>query len=86
VVLAEMIGQDETHIILGPPEGLVESLNIPEPFATRLHNILCDRGLLTYKDVARNQKVLQGALQEALNLDVQRIAEAYFKFEKETTV
>ena len=86
MVLAEMIGQDETHIILGPPEGLVESLNIPEPFATRLHNILCDRGLLTYKDVARNQKVLQGALQEALNLDVQRIAEAYFKFEKETTV
>ena len=86
MVLAEMIGQNETHIILGPPEGLVESLNIPEPFATRLHNILCDRGLLTYKDVAKNQKVLQGALQEALNLDVQRIAEAYFKFEKETTV
>lgn len=80
-VLAESIGQDETHIILGPPEGLVEELGLPEPLATRLHNILCDRGLLTYKDVAQNQRVLLGALQEALMIDVQKLAEAYFKFE-----
>ena len=83
VVLVDRSGVEEMHIILGPPEGLVESLGLPEPFATRLHNVLCDRGLLTYKDVATNQKVLLGALQECFNIDVQKLAEAYFKFEKE---
>lgn len=83
VVLADRSGAEEMHIIIGPPEGLVEILELPEPFATRLHNILCERGLLTYKDIAVNQKVLIGALQEALNVDVQRITEAYLKFEKE---
>src|SRR3972149_2245827 len=81
VVWADSSGVEEMHIIIGPPEGLVESLCLPEPFATRLHNILCERGLLNYKDVAKNQKVLLGALQEALELDVQKLAEAYFKFE-----
>lgn len=84
VVLEDRSGAEPMHIILGPPEGLVEELGLPEPFATRLHNILCDRGLLSYKDVATNQKVLLGALQEALMIDVQRLAEAYYKFEKET--
>jgi len=84
VVLVDRSGTEEMHIILGPPEGLVESLDLPEPFATRLHNTLCERGLLTYKDVTGKQKVLLGALQEALNVDVQKLAEAYFKFEKET--
>ena len=84
VVLVDRSGAEEMHIILGPPEGMVESLSLPEPFATRLHNILCDRGLLTYKDVATNQRALLGALQEALSIDVQTLAEAYFQFEKET--
>lgn len=83
VVLVDRSGVEEMHIILGPPEGLVEELGLPEPFATRLHNILCDRELLTYKDVSRQQNKLMGALQEALSIDVQRLAEAYFKFEKE---
>ena len=83
VVLVDRSGTEEMHIILGPPEGLVEELGLPEPFATRLHNILCDREILTYKDVAKRQNQLLGALQEALSVDVQRLAEAYFKFEKE---
>lgn len=83
VVLVDRSGTEEMHIILGPPEGLVESLGLPEPFATRLHNVLCDRGLLTFADVAKNQRVLQGALQEALMIDVQRLAEAYFKIEND---
>ena len=70
-------------IIKGPPEGLVDSLNLPEPFATTLHNILYNRKLLTSKDLARNPNSLMGALQEAMMLDIQKLTEAYFNFEKE---
>ena len=83
-VLIDSSMGDELSIILGPPSGLVDELEFPEPFATRLHNILCDRGLLTYNDIAKNQKSVIGALQEALALDAQRIAEAYLNYEKET--
>ena len=72
-------------IIIGPPEGLVDSLNLPEPFATTLHNILYARGIFTHTDASK-PKILLGALQEALSLDVQRLAEAFLKFEKEEVV
>jgi hypothetical protein len=74
---------DGNHIIVGPPEGLVETLGLTEPFATTLHNILYDRGMFNFTIVARNSKNLVGALQEALNLDVQRLTEAFFNYEKE---
>ena len=67
----------------GPPEGMVDDLGLPEPFATNLHNILYARGLLTYRDVMRNPRNLQGALQEAMNLDVQRLVEGYYKYSQE---
>ena len=38
---------------LGPPEGLVDELGLPEPIATRLHNALYRRGILTYQDATR---------------------------------
>jgi hypothetical protein len=75
----------EAVIPIGPPDGLVDSLNLPEPFATTLHNVLYQRGIFTFADAAR-PRALQGALQEALNLDVQRLAEAFSKFEKEEVV
>lgn len=81
--LYEALQDGDARIIVGPPEGLVDSLNLPEPFATDLHNVLYRRGLFTYKSVTTGHKNLVGALQEALNLDVQRLTEAFFNFEKE---
>lgn len=74
---------EEQRVIVGPPEGLVDELGLPEPFATNLHNILYARGLFCYADVARAKNSLLGALQEALRLDVQKLAEGFFKYEKE---
>jgi hypothetical protein len=67
-------------IVEGPPEGLVDALNLPEPFATKLHNSLYERGLLRYEDIVKHPRELQGALQEALQLDIQRLTEGYFKY------
>lgn len=69
-------------IIIGPPEGLVDHLRLPEPFATNLHNILYRRRIFTYTQASRNG-ALQGALQEALQIDAQRLTEAFSDFEKE---
>ena len=76
-------GADDLIIIIGPPEGLVDSLNIPEPFATNLHNVLHARNLFHYKDVASKPQSLIGALQEALSIDMQRLSEAFFRYEQE---
>lgn len=70
-------------IIIGPPEGLVDDMKLPEPFATSLHNKLYERGLFTYRDVAKDPRQIQGALQEAMLLDVQKLTEAYFKYSQE---
>jgi len=75
---------DELSIVVGPPEGVVDEMGLPEPFATRLHNALCDRGIFTFKDISSNQRAALGALQEALNTDIQKLAEAYLNYEKET--
>jgi len=75
--------QKGAYIIIGPVEGLVDALGLPEPFATRLHNILYERGILKYED-ARKPHVLIGALQEAYNVDAQLILEKFSEFEKET--
>ena len=75
-------GVDGFAIIIGPPEGLTDSLGLPEPFATRLHNILHARGIINYRDACRANAV-QGALQDALSIDVQKLNEAYFRYEQE---
>jgi len=67
-------------IIVGPPDGLLDELHLPEPFGTVLHNILFSRGLFDYKTASRGQ-ALVGALQEALRLDAQRLLEAYYHIE-----
>ena len=78
--------QNGAYVVIGPPDGLMESLGVPEPFATTLHNILFDRKLFTYKDIVANQKIAVGALQEALNIDAQKLVQAYFTFGTETTI
>jgi hypothetical protein len=82
LVLRDGTGND---IIVGPPEGLVDYLKLPEPFATTLHNILYARGLFNSAAVAKDPRVLIGVLQEALSLDVQRLTESYFKYEQEVS-
>lgn len=69
-------------IIIGPPEGLVDTLGLTGEIATRLHNILFDRKLFTYKDISRPGVAL-GALQDALSVDAQKLAEAFAMFETE---
>ncbi len=67
--------------LLGPPD-IVGNLELPEPFATQLHNELLNRNLLRYEDVRQNPKSLQGALQAVLKLDVQRLFNAYLQEDK----
>lgn len=76
VAMADDTGQ---IIIVGPPEGLVDELGLPESFATNLHNILFDRGMINYLAVKRSPTQLTGALQEVLQLDTQKLMEAFFK-------
>lgn len=78
----EALKDGDEHLIIGPPEGLVDSLGLPEPFATNLHNALKKRGIFTYTQASRGN-LLNGALQEALTIDAQRLTEAFAKFEKE---
>lgn len=69
-------------ILIGPPEGICDVLGLPEPFATNLHNVLHARGIFTYRDACKPQ-MLQGALQEAITIDAQRLNEAYFRYEQD---
>ena len=76
--------QSGAHVIIGPPEGLVDAMGLPEPFATRLHNILFDRRIFSYKDIVAGKNTAVGIMQEALSLDVQKLVEAYFTYGTET--
>lgn len=79
----EAMVDGKMSIIIGPPEGMVDEMGFPEPFATRLHNILHSVGLLNFGDVMHNPRTLQGALQEALQVDVQRLTEFFMKYGQE---
>lgn len=70
-------------IIKGPPEGLVDSLGLPEPFATNLHNAMYHRRLYNWAAVQKSGNSLNGALQEAYRLDIQRLMDAIYRFETE---
>lgn len=77
--------EGELVIKIGPPEGLVDALGLPEPFATNLHNILFQRNVLSYEDVRKNSNNLLGALQEALRIDAQILSEEFFKYRQEAS-
>jgi ATP phosphoribosyltransferase regulatory subunit HisZ len=80
--LYEALQDGEHRVIVGPPEGLVDALGLPEPFATHLHNALYSRHVYSYRE-AQNNRNVQGALQEALQLDVQNLTEIFLRFETE---
>lgn len=74
--------QSGAYVVIGPPEGLVDSLGLPVETATRLHNILYTRGIFTFKE-ASGRNILFGVLQELYELDAQLLLEKFKNFEKE---
>lgn len=77
----EVLAEGDLTIIVGPPEGLVDTLGLPEPFATNLHNALYRRKLFNYAAINKSPDSLRGALQETLMLDVQKLSETFFRYE-----
>jgi len=77
VEVDEGVAEDEygQYPIVGPPD-VVDSLDLPEEFKTRLHNQFFVRGIFTYND-ARKQGVLEGALKAALKIDSQMLLAAF---------
>ena len=72
-------------IQIGPPD-VVDDLGLPEPLATRLHNLLHKRGLYSSKEVMKQPNSLLSALQKALSVDVHKLMVAYDKSGIETYV
>jgi len=79
----EALVEGESHIVLGPPEGLVDELGLPEETATRLHNVLHARGLLTYSDIRKRSGELLGVWQEVLMSDVQRLYQLFQQYHQD---
>jgi hypothetical protein len=75
--------QEGAFVIVGPPESLVDELKLPEPFATRLHNIMYERGIFKLADATKKNAIL-GVLQEALSVDANLIVEMFQKYERES--
>jgi len=78
--VAETDGKEHI-LIVGPPEGLVDALGLPEEIATRLHNILYRRKLLNFQAIQRRPAELRATIQELYNMDIQRLHEAFFQYE-----
>lgn len=81
----EALVDGKLQIIIGPPEGLVDALELPEPFATRLHNTLHSRGILNYQIASKKSAQLVGALQEALRVDAQLLMQEFSKLYQEAS-
>ena len=73
----------EKGIPLGPPD-VVDSLGLPEPMATEIHNKLFEYKLFSAKDVSRRPGVLHSIIQSTLKLDVARVMEAYRNLDRDT--
>lgn len=69
-------------IIIGPPEDLVDSMGLPEPFATNLHNALFSRNIFTYSDACKARNGLVGVIQEIMLVDAQKLLEAFSKYDQ----
>ena len=77
--------QAELGILLGPPD-IVDAVGMPEPLATRLHNLLHRRGLYNIRAARKNPQALLGALQAALKVDMNILMQAFQESERETPV
>lgn len=84
VYLPEGISDVDAHlgIVIGPPD-IVDDLELPEPLATRLHNVLHRRGLWNYDEVQKRPKELLASWQEALRVDIQTLQLSFKKFQEE---
>ena len=60
---------------IGPPD--LSTLELPEELATRLHNALVERNILTWDQFRRNRTAVLGALKWALRADIQRLETLY---------
>ena len=65
----------DAGITLGPPD--LTPLGLPSKIATRLHNELFNRGLITSRDVRKRGQDVFGALQAALAVDSSSVIELY---------
>ena len=65
-------------ILIGPPD-VVDNLGYPEPMATRLHNLLHERGLFNVDIVRKTPQALQSVLRAALQVDVHILQDAFVK-------
>ena len=74
--------EDAALGILVGPMPIVDTLNICEPTATRLHNELHRRGLFRLRDVQRKPSEVHAALMAALRLDAQTIEAEYQSLER----
>lgn len=70
-------------IIVGPPD--LTGLGLPPSIEVRLHNELCVRGLITKQDIHNRLGELTLAIQYALGLDAQKLAELYEPTREEAT-
>jgi hypothetical protein len=68
-------------IPVGPPD-VVDHLGLPEPLATRLHNLLHERGLFDVKILRKRGNVLMGVWQTALRVDLNRLHQAFLESER----
>lgn len=70
-------------IVIGPPD-VVDELDLPEPFATRLHNELFRRKLFTLADLNRSKSPVRAALQKALRVDELAICRMFVQLATES--
>lgn len=68
-------------IPIGPPD-IVDELELPEPLATRLHNLLFRNKLWSATEVRKQPELLASALRSALRVDVQELMQAYIDLER----
>ena len=79
----EALVEGDSRIVIGPPEGLADEFGLPREMATRLHNVLHARGLLTYEHVRKRSGELAGVWQEVLRMDVQRLYQIFQSFQQD---
>ena len=70
-------------IPVGPPD-VVDYLGLPEPLATRLHNLLHEKELWDVAALRKRPQALMSIWQAALKMDVNRLHQAFIESEKVT--
>jgi hypothetical protein len=68
-------GSESMGLPIGPPS--LEPLGLPLEVEVRLHNQLYERELFTERDVKARRLHVQGAIQAALKVDVEKIVQLY---------